>query len=265
MKINYKATTLALIFSLLVPFYAYSQRNVEIIELGRWNENRLSQMVSQKPDTTQSQVDYISGRFLGTPYKASTLTGDINTPEIFTINLRGMDCFTYLDYVEALRLSNNYDEFTPNVKDIRYRDGKVSFQNRNHFFSDWPIENKENIIDVTYQVAGGSAVGVEKSLNLKEDGSTFLPGIAISKRELYYIPSSKVDEQVIAKLRTGDYVGMYTDIDGLDVTHTGIIIKKDDGIYLRHASSKKSSHKVVDEDFVEYIENVPGIIVYRPK
>ena len=88
-------------------------------------------------------------------------------------------------------------------------------------------------------MAGGSAVGVEKSLNLKEDGSTFLPGIAVVKRELYYIPSSEVNDEVIARLRTGDYVGMYADIDGLDVTHTGIIIKKDDGIYLRHASSKK--------------------------
>ena len=45
-----------------------------------------------------------------------------------------MDCFTYLDYVEALRLSNSYEEFNPKVKDIRYKNGKVSFQNRNHFF-----------------------------------------------------------------------------------------------------------------------------------
>ena len=58
---------------------------------------------------------------------------------------------------------------------------------------------------------------------------------------------------------------MYTEIDGLDVTHTGIIIKNDDGVFLRHASSKKSNQKVVDEDLQKYIKNVPGIVVYRPQ
>ncbi len=257
--------TIFFVFTFIFSFDAKAQQNIEVIELGRWNENRLDSIITGKPGTTQAQVEFLSGNFLGTPYKGSTLTGDINTPEIFTINLRGMDCFTYIDYVEALRLSDTYEEFSPNVRDIRYKQGKVSFQNRNHFFSDWPEENRENIIDVTYQVSGGKAIAVNKSLNLKTDGSTYLPGISVVNREFYYIPTSEVDDQVLTNIRTGDYVGMYADKEGLDVNHTGIIIKKDDGIYLRHASSKERNQKVVDEDFVEYIQNVPGILVYRPK
>ncbi len=253
------------IFTFVFAFIAESQENIQIIELGRWNEDKLSAVVIGKPDTTQRQVEFLSGNFLGTPYKGSTLRGDIDTPEIFTINLKGMDCFTYIDYVEALRLSDTYDEFSPNLKKIRYKKGNVSFQNRNHFFSDWPAQNRENVMDVTYQVGSGKAIAVEKSLNLKADGSTFLPGIPIVQREFYYIPSSAIDDETLGKLHTGDYVGMYTDIEGLDVTHTGIVIKKDDAVYLRHASSKKSNRKVVDEDFIEYIQNVPGIVVYRPK
>jgi len=257
--------TIIFIFTFAFSFNALSQENIQIIELGRWNEDRLSAVVSGKPDTTQGQVEFLSGNFLGTPYKGSTLIGDINTPEIFTINLKGMDCFTYIDYVEALRLSDTYEEFSPNLKNVRYKRGKVSFQNRNHFFSDWPAQNSKNVMDVTYQVGSGKAIAVEKDLNLKTDGSTFLPGIPIVQREFYYIPTSAIDDETLAKLHTGDYVGMYTEIEGLDVTHTGIVIKKDNGVYLRHASSKKSNKKVVDEDFIEYVQNVPGIVVYRPK
>lgn len=258
---------LAIIFimTFALSINAKSQENIQIINLGRWNEDRLSSVIIGKPETTQKQVEFLSGNFLGTPYKGSTLTGDINTPEIFTINLKGMDCFTYIDYVEALRLSNTYEDFSPNLKNIRYKRGNVSFQNRNHFFSDWPVENRDNIIDITYQVGGGKAIAVNKSLNLKADSSTFLPGIPVVNREFYYIPSSAIDDETLVKLHTGDYVGMYTESPGLDVTHTGIIIKKDDGIYLRHASSKKGKKRVVDENFIDYVQNVPGIVVYRPK
>jgi hypothetical protein len=120
-------------------------------------------------------------------------------------------------------------------------------------------------MDVTYRVGSGKAIAVEKDLNLKKDGSTFLPGIPIVQREFYYIPTSAIDDEILAKLHTGDYIGIYTEIDGLDVSHTGIVIIKDDGVYLRHASSKKNNQKVVDENLIEYVQNVPGIVVYRPK
>lgn len=244
---------------------AHSEENSEIIELGSWNQKKLQEIIASKPEPVSEQIDYFSEKFLGTPYKAHTLTGDINTPEIFTVNLRGMDCFTYIDYVEALRLSESEDKFNPNLKKIRYKDAEVSFKNRNHFFSDWPIRNSNNIVDVTHEISGNNAVVVQKSLNLKKDGTTFLPGIPVEHREFYYIPSSNLNKEIISKLRTGDYIGMYTEIDGLDVSHTGIIIKNSDGVFLRHASSKKSNQKVVDENFREYIKNVTGIVVYRPK
>jgi hypothetical protein len=66
-------------------------------------------------------------------------------------------------------------------------------------------------------------------------------------------------------MRTGDYVGIYSEIKGLDVSHVGIVIKDGDKIYLRHASSQKKQRKVVDQDFKDYIFKKPGIIVFRPK
>jgi hypothetical protein len=52
-------------------------------------------------------------------------------------------------------------------------------------------------------------------------------------------------------------------MDGLDVTHTGILIKKAEGIFIRNASSRKQNRRVVDYPFSEYIKNISGIIVLR--
>ena len=105
---------------------------------------------------------------------------------------------------------------------------------------------------------------VSKKLNLKSDGSYYLPGIPPTERTIHYIPSASLSTDVLEKLMTGDFVGIYTDKSGLDVSHTGIIIKKDGRVFLRDASSRGKNMKVVDEDLSEYMKNKPGLVVYRP-
>ena len=66
-------------------------------------------------------------------------------------------------------------------------------------------------------------------------------------------------------LKTGDYIGIYSTVHGLDVSHVGIVIRDGETIFLRHASSQKKYRKVIDQDLKEYILNKPGIIVLRPE
>ena len=113
-------------------------------------------------------------------------------------------------------------------------------------------------------MGGGKVKSAIKKLNLKADGTKYLPGIAVTERKITYIPSESLDAGVLSKLQTGDYVGIYTDIEGLDVTHTGIVSEKDGKLYLRHASSRISTMQVIEEDLREYMKNKPGLIVYRP-
>ncbi len=245
------------------------KNNKEIIILGNWTENKLNVLLLQSSMITDTgeRIDFLSEQFFGVDYRESTLIGDANTPEVFVINLAGMDCFTYIDYVEAMRLSNSFPQFEQRLKQVRYRSGVVSFQNRNHFFTDWPVFNKDHVRDVTEEVGDKKTEVVEKVLNKKEDGTYFLPGIPVKERKIKYISSSTVDDLIIKRLRTGDYIGIYSDVQGLDVSHTGIVIKNGDGdkVYLRHASSREENRKVVDEDFRNYIANKPGIIVFRLK
>jgi hypothetical protein len=193
------------------------------------------------------------------------LEGSESIPEKLVIDLRGLDCFTYLDYVEALRKSNSQSEFVSNVISGRYVDRNVDFLSRKHFFTDWAHGGDYKLVDdVTSQISP-HAKSIEKNLNERADGTFYLPGLPVTKRKITYISSDLIDEEVVGRLRSGDLIGIYTNIAGLDVTHIGFFIATEHGYVLRHASSKKTSEKVVDSPFMEYVAKTPGIVVLRTR
>jgi hypothetical protein len=245
----------------------HSSTKEEVILLGKWTTEKLDDLLhkSSDIDDTGARIDYLSKQFLGTPYQESTLIGDINTPEVFVINLEAVDCFTFLDYIESMRRSSSFDEFRENLIKVRYRGGELNFKNRNHFFTDWCEFNSNFIDNVTGQLGGKKVIVVMKLLNQKEDGTYFLPGIQPMERLITYIPSNMIDDSILGQLRTGDYIGIYSEKQGLDVSHVGIFINQEHKTYLRHASSHKEHRKVVDQDFSDYITDNPGILVFRSK
>ena len=211
------------------------------------------------------RIQYFSGKFLDTPYRESTLIGSANTDEEFVVDLAGIDCFTFLDYVEALRRSSTFTDFLDKLKAVRYRTGTVSYQTRNHFFTDWREYSGGSIKDITRHVGGERTRGCLKSLNLRSDGKLFLDGLPVVERMIDHIPAASIDGEVLNALNTGDYIGIYTETDGLDVSHVGIAIRHEDGTYLRHASSAESCRKITDRLFVNYLTEKPGIVVLRPQ
>jgi hypothetical protein len=243
---------------------------MESFILGRWTEKILNAMMREAAEILDAGegIAFISEKFLGLPYQEKTLIGDIKTTEVFVINLSAVDCFTFLDCVEAMRLSASFSEFKENLRRVRYKTGKVAFENRNHFFSDWAIFNAELVDDVTREIGGENTIKVNKTLNVKQDGMHFVPGIQPRDIAMSYIPSQHIHED---KLKTGDYVGIYSEKAGLDVSHVGIIIKNENSslithhssLLLRHASSVQ--RKVVDEDLKKYMHVKPGLIVLRAK
>jgi hypothetical protein len=235
--------TLFILLILLHNTYAYSFD--EYINLGKFKDDNSI--------FTQKDISKLSQKFLDTHYVSNTLSNiDINTSkENLIINFEALDCFTFIDTIKALKQSNNLITFKKALIDTRYKDSKVTYHNRNHFFSDW-LENN-NIKDVTCKV--GKCQKQQKYLN---KNFKYLKEIPTTKRDIYYLTAKNIDT---TKLKTGDYVGIFTKKIDLDVAHTGIIIKKDKEVYIRHASSKKK--KVIDSLLFEYIASKDGIIVYR--
>lgn len=203
---------------------------------------------------SSTSTQHISSHLLGVKYEANTLVGSKDTKEQLVIKLDGVDCFTFIDYVEAMKDAYTNDEFKQNLIETRYEKGIISFKNRRHFFSDW-LSNKY-IKDITCQT--GPCIKVFKRLNKKGINRYYLDGIDIKKRKISYVKPQEFDS---LSLKQGDYIGIYTPKDGLDVTHVGIAIFKNDQWYLRHASSVMK--KVIDSELDSYLENKDGVIVYR--
>jgi len=239
---------------------------LEYINLGKFSEKELDEMLSfsYSLNNLSSRIDYLSSKLLDIDYKEKTLIGEEDEREVFVVNLEFLDCLTFLEYVEAMRLSRCYKEFVSNLKKVRYIRGIVSYETRNHFFTDWIESNAERIIDMTCDVGGGYTLKINKFINLREDNTNFVSGVPVKKRNINYIPKNCIDRRILERLKTGDYIGIYSELEGLDVSHVGIFISKDGEYRFRHASSKIGIRKVIDQDFLEYINNKPGIIILRP-
>jgi hypothetical protein len=208
---------------------------MEHITLGKFSEKHINTLLQESPAISDfsARIEFLSKQFVDIPYKEATLIGDLNTDEVFVVNLEGIDCFTFIDYVEALRVSKSFSEFKGNLAKVRYQSGEIAFKKRNHFFTDWKEFNSELIEDVTEDIAEGKSKRITKNLNEKDDESHFLPGVPCREREIAYIPSSVIDERISGKLQTGDYAGIYSEKKGLDVSHVGILIRTNESLCIK--------------------------------
>jgi hypothetical protein len=211
------------------------------------------------------RIAFLSHAFLGLHYQESTLIGGEHTPEVFVINLQGADCLTFIEYIEAMRLAKSFSEFRIHLRRVRYESGVVSFSKRNHFFTDWIENNTDFIRVITGEIAARATKRVRKILNVRDDGTFLLPGIQPVEREIDYVPTEHIDDAIFHAINTGDYVGIFSTVHGLDVSHVGIIIRDGEMVFLRHASSREEYRRVIDQDLKDYLLNKPGIIVLRPK
>ncbi|WP_227980728.1 DUF1460 domain-containing protein [Nocardia spumae] len=230
--------------------------------------HRIDQLVALRAGmvgTSKGQLlDVLSGQFLGTSYGANTLIGSATEPEKLVADFRQVDCFTLVDYVEALSRTTDRNQFVANLIDTRYAGDQVDFTHRKHFFTDWANVANTAATDITATLSP-AAVTMSKHLNAKADGGPYLPGIPVVDRDITYIPSGSVDDNVIRGLHTGDFVGAYADAPGLDVTHVGIFIATPNGPVFRNASSLAENNQVVDTPLGDYLQTVPGIVVLRPR
>ncbi|MFD3592540.1 DUF1460 domain-containing protein [Nocardia sp. NPDC058640] len=208
-------------------------------------------------------IDRLSARLLGTPYGANMLVGSATQPEQLVVDLRRVDCFTFLDYIDAASRAGTRDQFVTELVADRYIDGRVEFAQRKHFFTDWATRERRTATDITASLSP-AAVTTTKQLNAKADGGLYLPGVPVVDRAVTHIPSAAVDGGVRAALRTGDFLGAYTPDAGLDVTHVGIIVQTPTGPVFRNASSLAANNQVVDTPLTDYLHTVPGIVVLRP-
>lgn len=264
-----KKLLLKKIFSILILaiFSIISLSESKIIdEMSNKKMDEIFKILSENKDKTMEQkMEILSSLFLETSYVPNRLIGDSNQNEELVIDLLQLDCFTYLDYLETFRRANSKEEFIDLLKKVRYIDSTVEYLNRKHFFSDWIFENSKIALDLVDLEMENLKKSDVVEINHGKNGE-YIQNLGIKERVINYISREDISDEDLSNLITGDYIGFRRNIDGLDVTHVGMVVLKEDGIYVRHASSSKSTYKVVDQKLIDYINintGVKGILIFR--
>lgn len=228
----------------------------------------------------------------GTPYVASTLeiTPDV---ELCSANLDGLDCVTFFETTLGLarmikKGHETSDDLLKEIQLTRYRGGAVGdYSSRLHYTSDWLADNEsKHSIEILSKLPG--AEKFPQKVNFMSTHPTAYKQLAahpelvakikqredeINARTLMYVPSDKI-AAAESQLQTGDIVGLCTNVPGLDISHTGLIIKDKDGVpHFMDASSQKKNMKVTLEpgSISQYVaesnqrsQKIIGVVVARP-
>ncbi len=240
--------------------------------------NSLDSLISSSVGLSfNEKIDRASTAFLNTPFKESSIgEGEgIDTDPI--INLKYMDCVTFVEYIIAFSNSKDIKGLKDHIIGLRYKDNIIDFYTRLHLpdFQWFPNAlNKNYLKDITQMIGGKDTAIIKKNLNK----DFYISGHRINKSmlisnsiEISYIPKEKLsgilkdipEYSVIRVLRKDSHRPYLT-------THMGIVITKDKKRYLRH-SSRHFGMKVIDtplnvyfSTFEKYVNwEAAGIAIYK--
>lgn len=229
-------------------------------------------------------VEYYARRLLGTPYVAHTLEGD---QEVLTINIHELDCTTFVETLYALArttLSRRYSwrDYAAHLENLRYRGGTMGdYSSRLHYISEWIVDNRlrGNMQDITpdlphvdYLVKNIDFMThhTDSYRQLKDDSVMVekIKRFELRSHRFPYVKRSWLnDKELKAALRSGDFVGLVTKVEGLDISHMGVIIVDDKGDpYLLDASMTGGKVMLESKPLFKYLERSKsniGIRVFR--
>lgn len=241
---------------------------------------------AQTQSATQNLVLYLGHQFLNIPYVGHTL--EVNKQEELVVNLRELDCTTFVETVTALALAvqhgqTTWQDYLHWLQTIRYNKGKLDgYCSRNHYFSQWITSNTQLGL-VKEQTGTTYPFTATQQLQLNfmsqhpdyyamlkdnpEDVKTIAQlEQAVSGTKVRYIPVGLLDEPKVKLkyVKNGDILALVTNKSGLDVSHVGFAEWGRDGkLHLLNASS---IHKKVVLELMplyQYAQKHPSMLGIR--
>ena len=279
-SVSSPATTTALPDSVLTPPDSTANRF----------EAAMRHATTQAADTTGigRLMQRIGLHFRGRPYLEGTL--DQPDTETLVVRLDGFDCVTFVETALAMARGvragdTTYAGFARRLAEQRYRDGTMQgYCSRLHYFTEWLADNEERgIVERLDDELGGRRM--RDTLDFMSTHRSAYDRFATNDslyaciqkmekdlqaqqrdRPVRYVPQDSI-RAVYDQLRAGDIVAIATAVDGLDVSHTGLVYAHENGSKgLLHASL--SDGVVVSPDLQRYVQTIDhqiGIVVARPQ
>jgi len=246
-------------------------------------EEKLKLFASKSDLPVSELITEIGLSFLGTPYVVASLENGLE--EKMVINLRELDCTTFAENCLALARTvkagkTDFQSFVSELVRIRYRDGiRNQYPSRLHYFVEWISNNQDKrIIDGTPNQNGVKSNKVINYMSthpanypvLKEHPE-LIPAIAEQEKALtrtgfMFFPKNDIPN-LYKHLQHGDIIALTSSIEGVDVNHVGIILKKGNEFYLLHAPLSGKKVLISDgpiTDFIKPNSKNNGIMIARP-
>ena len=229
-------------------------------------------------------IEFYARQLLGTPYVAHTLEAD---EEVLTINIHELDCLTFIESLYALTratLNHRYSwrDYAANIENVRYRGGTMGdYSSRIHYISEWIIDNhvRGNLVEITpdlphvdYMVKDINYMSKhpDSYRQLKNDTAMVekIKRHELRQHRFPYLKRSWLnDKGVKAALRSGDFITLVTKMEGLDVSHNGVVIVDDKGDpHLLHASMSGGKVMLETQSLYKFLERSKtniGVRVFR--
>ncbi len=232
---------------------------MEHAQLRRLSRRRVEQLLSKtkRYRSAGNRIEVLSRQFVGYPYQINPLIGSAEIPEIFTVSLDGFDCVTYIETILALSLAANADGFLKWLRTIRYENGRIEWERRNHYMTGWIRSNMRAGALQRLSLSNLPTVVKERTL----DG---VPGLPPVHARFSCVPRRGITK-LAKRLETGDLIFFASTRKHLDVFHCGIVVRDDARILVRHASRSRGG--VVEQELAEFLKanRMAGVIIARPK
>jgi len=226
------------------------------------DEEEISAYLNESSSRHTAFTEHLKGVILdtvGTPYQDGPLgegeSGKFDTDPL--IDLRKVDCVTYVEQTVAMATSNSYEDLVQNLQRIRYRNGEVGFEHRNHFMiSDW-IKNNSWCRDVTSTLPVDT-LRLERTISKKDFFEKVkAPGLGLSEKNEQVVVNVVPPGQTSAvekNIPDGSLIVFVGKIDWLFALHCGVYIRDEHGKgSLVHASSKAG--EVISMSLAKYMED----------
>lgn len=233
----------------------------------------------------------------GTRYEAGTLEPktlpqDIEkSQETLVMNLKAVDCTTFVEYMSAAILGRVYQPTNPNdsilqrfVQALRYRQGKRgNYATRKHYFSEWITDNEQQGLLTEVTASLPKAKSQRRDIDFMTTHRNLYPQLAasdaltdslrqvekrLSAQTTWYVPKGSI-HKAYEGLRHGDIVAFTCNKKGLDIFHCGFVWWPNPAYSeprLLHASSVVGHVTLTPVPLAEYAQSIDmcsGIRVMR--
>ena len=277
-----KCSFLSFVFCLLFSFSANA------VTYTKEDSIRVAQLLQEgrMQPSDKNLVLYYAHQFIGIPYVGHTL--EVNKQEELVVNLRELDCTTFVETATALALTtmhggSTWQDYLHWLQTIRYNNGKLDgYCSRNHYFSQW-IASNTRLGLVEEQTGTDYPFVATQQLQLNfmslhpgyyamlkdnpEDVKTIAQlEKATSGTVVRYIPSNLLNESkdALKCINDGDILALVTNKSGLDVSHVGFAEWGSNGkLYLLDASSIHKKVVLEPITLFQYAQKQPTMLGIR--